>query len=86
MFLSRTDDLGENPLFVGQKTVQLVLLLLALVAIPWMLFPKPFLLKKQHQDRHHGQSYTSKHRRFLFRLSLLNLISGKFSYINSCIP
>lgn len=29
---------------------QLMLLLLALVAVPWMLFPKPFLLKKQHQE------------------------------------
>ncbi|KAH7517766.1 V-type proton ATPase subunit a3 [Ziziphus jujuba] len=58
MFLSPTDDLGENQLFPGQKTVQLVLLLLALVAVPWMLVPKPFLLKKQHQDRHQGQSYT----------------------------
>ncbi|KAF5443885.1 hypothetical protein F2P56_036407 [Juglans regia] len=58
MFLSPTDDLGENQLFVGQKMLQLVLLLLALVAVPWMLLPKPFLLKKQHQDRHRGQSYT----------------------------
>ncbi|XP_057495439.1 V-type proton ATPase subunit a3-like [Actinidia eriantha] len=57
MFLSPTDDLGENELFAGQKTVQLVLLLLALVAVPWMLIPKPFLLKKQHKDRHQGQSY-----------------------------
>ncbi|KAH7567191.1 hypothetical protein JRO89_XS07G0029800 [Xanthoceras sorbifolium] len=32
--------------------VEIVLLLLALVAVPWMLFPKPFLLKK-----HQGQSY-----------------------------
>ncbi|KAG6653366.1 hypothetical protein I3843_05G063300 [Carya illinoinensis] len=58
MFLSPTDDLGENQLFAGQKTVQLVLLLLALVAVPWMLLPKPFLLKKQHQDRLRGHSYT----------------------------
>ncbi|XP_059435351.1 V-type proton ATPase subunit a3-like [Corylus avellana] len=58
MFLSPTDDLGENQLFVGQKTLQLVLLLLAFVAVPWMLVPKPFLLKKQHQDRHQGHSYT----------------------------
>ncbi|KHN22210.1 Vacuolar proton translocating ATPase 100 kDa subunit [Glycine soja] len=57
MFLSPTDDLGENQLFVGQKLLQLVLLLLALVAVPWMLVPKPFLLKKQHQERHQGQSY-----------------------------
>ncbi|KAL6316456.1 hypothetical protein AAG906_018159 [Vitis piasezkii] len=61
MFLSPTDDLGENQLFVGQKMLQLVLLLLALVSIPWMLFPKPFLLKKQHQERHQGRSYTLLH-------------------------
>lgn len=30
--------------------VQIVLLLLALVAVPWMLLPKPFLLKKQHEQ------------------------------------
>ncbi|PON77412.1 ATPase, V0 complex, subunit 116kDa [Trema orientale] len=58
MFLSPTDDLGENQLFPGQKTVQIVLLLLALVAVPWMLLPKPFLLKKQHEARHQGESYT----------------------------
>eukprot|EP00268_Persea_americana_P062128 TRINITY_DN793_c0_g1_i1.p1 TRINITY_DN793_c0_g1~~TRINITY_DN793_c0_g1_i1.p1 ORF type:complete len:824 (+),score=150.46 TRINITY_DN793_c0_g1_i1:177-2648(+) len=58
MFLSPTDELGENQLFAGQKTLQLVLLLLAFVAVPWMLLPKPFLLKKQHEERHQGQSYT----------------------------
>ncbi|EEF49468.1 V-type proton ATPase subunit a3 [Ricinus communis] len=58
MFLSPTDELEENQLFPGQKTAQLVLLLLALVSVPWMLLPKPLLLKKQHQDRHQGQLYT----------------------------
>ncbi|KAF2324641.1 hypothetical protein GH714_015866 [Hevea brasiliensis] len=57
MFLSPTDDLGDNQLFLGQKFLQLLLLLSALVAVPWMLFPKPFLLKKQHEERHQGQSY-----------------------------
>ncbi|KAL5697367.1 V-type proton ATPase subunit a3 [Ranunculus cassubicifolius] len=57
MFLGPTDELGENQLFVGQKTLQQVLLLLALVAVPWMLLPKPFILKKQHEQRHQGQSY-----------------------------
>ncbi|KAJ6766030.1 V-TYPE PROTON ATPASE SUBUNIT A [Salix purpurea] len=56
MFLSPTDELGENQLFPWQKTVQLVLLLSALVSVPWMLLPKPFLLKKQHQARQ-GESY-----------------------------
>ncbi|XP_011037174.1 PREDICTED: V-type proton ATPase subunit a3-like [Populus euphratica] len=56
MFLSPTDELGENQLFPRQKTVQLVLLLLALVSVPWMLLPKPFLLKMQHQAMQ-GESY-----------------------------
>ncbi|EXB63575.1 Vacuolar proton translocating ATPase 100 kDa subunit [Morus notabilis] len=58
MFLGPTDDLGENQLFAGQKTVQLVLLFLALISVPWMLLPKPFLLKKQCENMHQGQSYT----------------------------
>ncbi|KAL0561131.1 hypothetical protein IC582_001551 [Cucumis melo] len=57
MFLGPTDDLAENQLFPGQKNVQIVLLLLALVAVPWMLLPKPFLLKRQHEQRFQGQSY-----------------------------
>lgn len=57
MFLSPTDDLGENQLFIGQKFFQLLLLFLALISVPWMLFPKPFLLKKQHEERHQGQTY-----------------------------
>ncbi|CAK8576596.1 unnamed protein product [Lathyrus sativus] len=57
MFLSPTDDLGENQLFEGQKNLQLVLLLLAGVAVPWMLLPKPFILKKQHEARHGDDSY-----------------------------
>ncbi|KAL1190258.1 V-type proton ATPase subunit a3 [Cardamine amara subsp. amara] len=58
MFLSPTDELGENQVFPHQKTVQLVLLFLALVSVPCMLLPKPFILKKQHEARHQGQSYT----------------------------
>ncbi|XP_074286206.1 V-type proton ATPase subunit a3-like [Silene latifolia] len=57
MFLSPTDELGENQLFAGQKTAQMVLLLLALVSVPWMLLPKPFILKHQHQSRHQGETY-----------------------------
>ncbi|CAN1824200.1 V-type proton ATPase subunit a2 [Linum perenne] len=57
MFLSPTEDLGENQLFFGQKYLQMLLLVSALVAVPWMLFPKPFILKKQHEERFQGQSY-----------------------------
>lgn len=58
MFLSPMDDLDdENQLFPYQKYVQIALLLLAFVSVPWMLLPKPFLLKKQHEARQQGQSY-----------------------------
>ncbi|XP_026425382.1 V-type proton ATPase subunit a1-like [Papaver somniferum] len=57
MFLSPTDDLGDNQLFPGQRPLQIVLLLLAFVAVPWMLFPKPFILKKQHSERFQGRTY-----------------------------
>ncbi|CAA0843431.1 V-type proton ATPase subunit a2 [Striga hermonthica] len=57
MFLSPMDDLGDNQLFMGQKFLQILLLLAALVAVPWMMFPKPFILKKQHEERHRGQTY-----------------------------
>ncbi|XP_024926745.1 V-type proton ATPase subunit a1 isoform X2 [Ziziphus jujuba] len=57
MFLSPTEDLGENQLFWGQRPLQILLLLLALVAVPWMLFPKPFILKKLHLERFQGRTY-----------------------------
>ncbi|XP_026399435.1 V-type proton ATPase subunit a1-like [Papaver somniferum] len=45
MFLSPTEDLGENQLFRGQKILQIIWLILAIAAVPWMLLPKPFILK-----------------------------------------
>ncbi|GAV71361.1 V_ATPase_I domain-containing protein [Cephalotus follicularis] len=57
MFLSPTDDLGENQLFWGQRSLQIILLILALIAVPWMLFPKPFILKKLHSERFQGRTY-----------------------------
>ncbi|XP_065049155.1 V-type proton ATPase subunit a1-like isoform X2 [Musa acuminata AAA Group] len=50
MFLNPTGDLGENKLFWGQKELQILLLLMAIVAVPWMLFPKPFILRKLHTE------------------------------------
>lgn len=39
----------ENVLFPGQGAFQNFLLFLAFVAVPVMLFPKPYYLKKQHE-------------------------------------
>ncbi|CAH1442129.1 unnamed protein product [Lactuca virosa] len=56
-----TDDLLKQPLwnelFWGQKLLQIMLLVSAIVAVPWMLFPKPFILQKLHFKRFHGGSY-----------------------------
>ncbi|KAL4584247.1 hypothetical protein LXL04_008842 [Taraxacum kok-saghyz] len=61
MFLSPLEDLEDNQLIFGQKYLQIMLLILALVAVPWMLIPKPFLLKKQHEERHRGRAYQPLH-------------------------
>lgn len=61
MFLSPFEDLGENELFWGQRPLQVLLLLLALIAVPWMLFPKPFILKKLHSERFQGRTYGILH-------------------------
>ncbi|KAL5673428.1 hypothetical protein ACJX0J_017734, partial [Zea mays] len=57
MFLDPAGDLGENQLFWGQKKLQILLLPLALVVVPCMLFPKPFILKRLHKERFQGHTY-----------------------------
>jgi len=47
------------PLYSGQATVQNVLVVLAMIAIPWMMIPKPLILYFQHKAStanvdHHG--------------------------------
>lgn len=36
--------------FPKNRFLQILLLLAALVAVPWMLFPKPFILRKRHAE------------------------------------
>ncbi|XP_043702554.1 V-type proton ATPase subunit a1-like isoform X2 [Telopea speciosissima] len=57
MFLSPTDDIGDNQLLWAQRPLQILLLLLAIVAVPWMLFPKPLILRKIHIERFQGRTY-----------------------------
>lgn len=45
MFMSPGNLPPEGRLYAGQNMVQVILLLAAAVAVPWMLFPKPFILK-----------------------------------------
>ena len=48
--------LGVATFYSGQQAVQTCLLLLAVICIPIMLFPKPFLLKRQHEGKQVGWS------------------------------
>jgi len=53
MFLSPGNVQPNAQLYSGQAFVQSFLLLLAFVCVPWMLIPKPYLLRKAHLDRHY---------------------------------
>ncbi|GJP31818.1 hypothetical protein CLOM_g15092 [Closterium sp. NIES-68] len=59
MFLNPAEPLGENQLFWGQGTLQIVLLLIALVSVPWMLFPKPLILRAEHMKKRQGRAYAA---------------------------
>lgn len=41
----------ENKMFAGQGFLQVLLLLVAFISVPWMLLPKPFILKKRNEER-----------------------------------
>ncbi|CAI5534728.1 unnamed protein product [Closterium sp. Naga37s-1] len=57
MFLNPVEPLGDNALFYGQGTVQIILLFIALIAVPWMLLPKPLILRAQHIQKMAGRTY-----------------------------
>ncbi|XP_063176412.1 V-type proton ATPase 116 kDa subunit a 4 isoform X2 [Chroicocephalus ridibundus] len=42
-------DTSNAPLYVHQKEVQSFLVIFALIAVPWMLLIKPFILRANHQ-------------------------------------
>ncbi|GAB4815451.1 hypothetical protein N2152v2_002497 [Parachlorella kessleri] len=41
----------ENQMFAGQMPLQVFLLVLMFVSVPWMLLPKPLILKKRHEAK-----------------------------------
>lgn len=49
MFLMKypNSPCSARPMYSGQQFLQTLLLFAAFMAIPWMLFLKPFMLKKQ---------------------------------------
>lgn len=56
MFLQPGTVKPEEQLFTGQAAVQVILLLIALVCVPWMLLAKPLLMKAE-LDRTRNAGY-----------------------------
>uniref|UniRef100_A0A8C3TZR7 V-type proton ATPase subunit a n=1 Tax=Catharus ustulatus TaxID=91951 RepID=A0A8C3TZR7_CATUS len=53
MFLFNYGDTSNAPLYLHQKEVQSFLVIFALIAVPWMLLIKPFILRANHQKAQH---------------------------------
>ena len=58
MFLSPGNVAPETQLYRGQSTVQVILLLLAAICVPWLLLAKPYLVWKDMR-KIQGQGYSS---------------------------
>ncbi|XP_067856008.1 V-type proton ATPase 116 kDa subunit a 4-like [Heptranchias perlo] len=53
MFLFNYSDPSNVPLYDHQKEIQSFLVICALIAVPWMLFFKPFILRSNHRRAQH---------------------------------
>ncbi|KAJ1515192.1 H(+)-transporting V0 sector ATPase subunit a [Coelomomyces lativittatus] len=49
MFISPGTVDENTQLYAGQSVVQVILILVAVICVPWMLLLKPILLKREHQ-------------------------------------
>ncbi|XP_043944145.1 V-type proton ATPase 116 kDa subunit a [Protopterus annectens] len=48
MFLFNYSDKTNGPLYIHQQEIQSFLVIFALIAVPWMLLIKPFILRARH--------------------------------------
>jgi V-type H+-transporting ATPase subunit a len=51
MFMSPGKMPADMVMFAGQNEVQVVLLVAALISVPWMLLPKPLILRARHMSK-----------------------------------
>uniref|UniRef100_A0A1I8F8N0 V-type proton ATPase subunit a n=1 Tax=Macrostomum lignano TaxID=282301 RepID=A0A1I8F8N0_9PLAT len=65
MFLVKYQDPPENcdVIYHGYKPVQIVLLLLIVICVPWMLLTKPLVLRARHKNRQHQHQLRGPARR-----------------------
>ncbi|KAI8329294.1 V-type ATPase, V0 complex, 116kDa subunit family [Chlamydoabsidia padenii] len=61
MFLSPGNVNPEEQLFPGQGPLQAVLIVIALICVPWMWFAKPFYLKRQHSKHQYERIANDDH-------------------------
>ncbi|KAJ4454777.1 hypothetical protein PAPYR_10425 [Paratrimastix pyriformis] len=61
MFLNFGGEIDE-PVFPGQRPIQMALVVIAVICIPMMLIPKPFILRAQHKRGYHEIEGGKRHR------------------------
>ncbi|CAO3653774.1 unnamed protein product [Cunninghamella echinulata] len=61
MFLSPGSIIPGEQLYTGQGVIQVFLLLIAVVCVPWMWFAKPYYLKKQHSTHQYTTVADDEH-------------------------
>ncbi|KAI8337465.1 V-type ATPase, V0 complex, 116kDa subunit family [Chlamydoabsidia padenii] len=61
MFLSPGTIIPGEQLYSGQGVVQVFLVLIAVICVPWMWFGKPYYLKKQHSMHQYASVADDEH-------------------------
>jgi len=56
------DSLQVLPSASTQATIQLIFVFLMLISVPWMLFFKPFILKRKHERGHRYEPIADEHK------------------------
>jgi V-type H+-transporting ATPase subunit a len=61
MFMSPGNVPADMILFSGQRELQVVLVVAAIIAVPWMLLPKPLILRARHLNSKRRYNRLSTH-------------------------